>query len=238
MHLPATYSVCFWMANTKQVCLLNVVPGSCCTCRRSLRCARAHQPWLPCPCTGWERGRDPHSSPVPHSPLTVAHKLLSEAGTKSMEKQTIHQDKSAIPCHGTFQTRLKDGIHHNLPHSFRWVQEFWFDRNFLHRIKAACYCKLIESRPGLCVYSVYDCQRSCPLNTKSYSLSLSQCWPAFCHPCFSVCQEPQQWAWRSGRWRAFRYIPLPGRDRMMRERETIKEIRPRCVACSFLVCCL
>lgn len=54
----------------------------------------------------------------------------------------------------------------------------------------------------------------------SCSPSLCQCWPAFYHPGSSVCQEPQLWAWRSGRWKAFRYILLPGGERMMREKRS------------------
>lgn len=57
----------------------------------------------------------------------------------------------------------------------------------------------------------------------SCSPSLCQCWPAFYHPCSSVCQEPQLWAWRSGRWKAFRYILLPGGERMMREKRSQKQ---------------
>lgn len=68
-------------------------------------------------------------------------------------------------------------------------------------------------------------------NTKSLSLSLCQCWPAFCHLCSSVFQEPRPWAWMSGRWRAFRCILLPGKTRTVSRRR----LRLRCtlLTCSF-----
>lgn len=60
-----------------------VLPGSCCTCTRSLLCARGRGPWWPRRCTGWGRGRGPRSSPAPHTPWTAARTLPSEAGRES-----------------------------------------------------------------------------------------------------------------------------------------------------------
>lgn len=63
---------------------------------------------------------------------------------------------------------------------------------------------------------------------KRYSPSPCLCSPAFYHPCSSVCLEPRQWAWTIGRWRAFRYILLPGgRQEMEGERRSRLATRSR-----------